>query len=397
MHGRDPFGSLLYTFRTRLGGTRHNVGWLAKHLGHPASTIYGWENGDHSKGLPSRATILRIGRLYSLKPEEVNLLLSACGAKRKRPAQAASYGLLSEDDLQTWSILQAPSCTTIDIWRDRLRAAQEAYHAGELRSARNGAEQLLIQMPVTTDGEHGNDLWTRDELDEISHLWILAWHEFFESSALLETNISLARACGQYMVLARWVANATTDPLLKALVLHIEGDWHHIQDNYVTAMDYHLEAMHHLGTVSKNPPLAAMIQRLTILDGVHQLRPDQLVEHIRKARSMAEALEPGDTLARTLLYESTGRVLGLTGDPECWGVLADAEKEARANAPVGYITALYSRMVALLAGVRGGDTDQLRHVGAHAYIIASHSGWARRVEQVTRIAALAGIEIEKLV
>ncbi|HEU5438689.1 MAG TPA: helix-turn-helix transcriptional regulator [Ktedonobacterales bacterium] len=396
MRERDTFGTLLRAFRIRLGAPRQRVEWLAGKLGYPASTIYGWENGDPSKGLPSRATLLSIGQLYSLCPDEVNRLIAMCGTERKHRTHAARYAPLTLGEMRAWAPLVGPLSSTIGVWREQLQGAQAAYIAGELQSARRLAESLLRQITAVKVGVCGADLWSDDERDEMYGLWLLAWREFFESSALLETGATIAQSCAPYVAQARTTAGAVRDPHLKALALHLEGDYYHNQARHATALDCHREALHHLGGRETDPALAAMIQRLIILDGMHVLPREQLETLVRKGRHMAERLGPDHAHARILLAEAVGRALGILRDADCWSILADAQTEARQRFPVGYVTTLYSRMLALANAPRGGDRDQLRSIASHAFTLATYSNWQRRIEQIQQTGAACGIELGPL-
>lgn len=395
MRERETFGTLLHAFRLRLGAPRQRVEWLAGKLGYPASTVYGWENSDPSKGLPSRSTILSIGQLYGLCPDEVNRLIAMCATERKRPADAARYAPLSQDETRAWAPLVGPLSSTIGVWREQLQGAQAAYIAGELQSARRLAEAILRHVTAAIEGVRGADLWADDERAEMYGLWLLAWREFFESSALLETGATIAQVCAPYVAQARTIAAGVRNPRLKALALHLEGDYYHNQARHATALDYHRQALHVLGGREMEPALAAMIQRLIILDGMHVLPREHLQEHVRKARRMTERLGLDNTTARILLSEAVGRALGLLGDADCWSILADAQTEARQRFPVGYVTTLYSRMLALANAPRG-DRDQLRSIASHAFTLATYSNWQRRIEQIQQTGAASGIELRAL-
>ncbi len=392
---QDTFGVLLRTYRTRLGGSRRNIAWLAGKLAYSTSTVYGWENNDSSKGLPSRITVLNIARLYGLSHDEANCLILACRAQRKRPAHAARYTPLTPDEISSWMPMQGPTMPMLNVLRDMLRASQEAYIAGELRSARSLAVSVLTHIAASEIEEISDGNWNRDDRDELSRQWLLAWHSYFESSALLETTGTCANACKPFIERARHIAKATNDSRLIALSLHIEGDYHHLRSQHTEAMALHLQAFEQLGGFEADPALAAMIQRLIILDGAHLLPREQLVRHLRTGRRMAERLASDDYRARVLLNEAIGRALGMTGDRDCWDVLAEAEREARQTFPVGYVTSLYSRMVALTAtsSPQTADRDQLSAVGTYALAAATHNGWQRRVDQITQTAARGSVEL----
>jgi transcriptional regulator with XRE-family HTH domain len=395
MREQDTFGALLRAYRTQLGGSRRNIEWLAGKLAYSTSTVYGWENNDSSKGLPSRVTVLNIARLYGLSHEEANRLILACRAQRKRPAHAARYTPLTPNEISSWMPMQGPTLPMLNVLRDMLRASQEAYIDGELRSARSLAESVLTHIAASEIEAISYDNWNRDDRDELSRQWLLAWHSYFESSALLETTDTSEQVCVTYLERARHMAKATNDSRLIALSLHIEGDYHHLLSQHTEAMALHLQALEQLGGFDADPSLAAMIQRLIILDGAHLLPREQLVRHLYTGRRMADRLAADEYCARVLLNEAIGRVLGMAGDRDCWSVLAEAEREARQTFPVGYVTSLYSRMVALTAtsSSQTTDRDQLTAVGTYAFAAATHNGWQRRVDQITQIAARGRVEL----
>ncbi len=393
MREPDTFGALLRASRTRLGGSRHNIEWLASKLAYSISTVYGWETEDASKGLPSRATILNIARLYGLGPDEANRLILACGAQRKRSTHAARYTPLSPVEIRCWAPIQGTTLPTLGVLRDQLRASQEAYIVGELRSARRMAESILTHIEASDREDCGDDVWSHDDRDELSRLWILAWHSYFESSALLETGGACAQTFQPYLEHARRMAHTTNDSRLIALLLHLEGDYFHLQSQHAQAMTFHLQAMQRLGGFETDPALAAMIQRLIILDGPRLMSREHLARQVRAGRIMAERLLPSDQCARVLLNEAAGRALGMMGDPDWRSVLAEAEHEARQSFPVGYVTSLYSRMIALTSTARKTDIDQLQSVGTYALTAATHNGWKRRVDQIIQTAALQNVEL----
>lgn len=389
----DTFGWLLRSFRLRLGGARHTIEWLANQLAYPLSTIYGWENGDLSKGLPTRAVILSIARLYDLKPDEANVLIIACRSQRKRSAEVSRYPELSPDEVSAWMPLQGPDTLTLDILRDRMCLSQGAYLAGELRSSRSLAESTLRSIEASEVVDGGATLWRSGERDELDRLWMVAWRQFFEASALLEDGEAIDAVCRPYLVRSRHRARGVNDARVMALALHLEGDYHHLRGAHAVAMGFHVQAYQRLGSFDADPVLAAMIHRLIILDGAHLASPAELAHHVRHGRALMERLPSEAYQARILLCEAVGRALGMIGDRDCWDILAAAESDALGRFPVGYVTALYSRLVALSSLSREADVEQMRHVGEYALIVATHGGWKRRSEQIVMTAGTRGVAL----
>ena len=387
MEEPDAFGAMLRAYRMRLDAPRRSIEWLARRLAYSTSTVYGWESGDISKGLPSRQTVLSIGRWYGLSIDEVNHLILACRAQRKRPAQAAHYVRLSSEEARGWSPIQGSMLPLIDVLQDQLSVAREAYIAGELRAARRLTASVLVRVEAREAGYAADDLLSCDERSELAHLWVQAWHGFFEASALLESTHTLKQICPPYFAHARAIRDATDDDKLAALLSHLEGDFYHLQGQHTQAMAFHYQALERLGRFDNDAALAAMIQRLIILDGAHALSQEQLGHEIHTGNDLTKSLSDGSYCARILLREAIGRVQGMTDDPACWYTLGEAEREARLRFPVGHVTTLYSRMVALTAPLRQIDRDQLRAIGGYALTTAMQHGWQRRVGQITRTAA----------
>jgi hypothetical protein len=355
--------------------------------------VYGWECGDTSKGLPSRETILSIGRWYGLNIDEVNHLILICRAQRKRPMQAARYVTLSPDEARNWSPLQGSMLPLINVLRDQLSISREAYIAGELRAARRLAASVLARIEASDAEQHASDSLSRVERDERGRLWVEAWHGFFEASALLEPADTLSQSCQPYLFRSRTIRQTTADTRLAALLFHIEGDFYHLRGLHAEAMPFHYQALERLGEFHTDAALAGMVQRLIILDGAYTLPREQLDREIFAGCRLAESLADDSYCARVLLREAIGRAQGMATDPTCWYALGEAEREARLRFPVGHVTTLYSRMVALTAPLRQIDRDQLRAIGGYALTAAMQHGWQRRVEQIIQIVAPYDIDL----
>lgn len=391
MPGYDSFGDLLQRFRARLGDQRQTIGWLAAQLGCASSTVYGWENGDPSKGLPSRERILRIGQLYSLSAQEVDDLLAACRARRG--SSARRFTALTSQEVSTWRRVSGPTAVSLDLWRDRLELAQTSYLEGELRSSLRMAQRLLdeIQSAAREPAIYG--LWREEERREMTRLWMLGWRELFESASFLHDETALGATIAPYLAQARRMARATTDPALLALGTHIEGDALHIANSPRIAMDHHFEAEHLLSKAGSPFFLTALNQRLMLLDGMRALSRHHLRDQVAKARRLAEKAGSGldSRHARALLLESIGRALTFLDDADAWNAIDYAEAEARVDAPIGAISALYTRTIALIKDPNRIDVDYLRATAAKGLALASSNGWERRVKQFERAVALGNV------
>jgi DNA-binding XRE family transcriptional regulator len=101
MNRYNTFGDLLQYYRTRLAGEWSRQEWLAKQLGYTKAVISKWETDDPSKALPSRETILKIGHLYSLDAEAVNILIEKARIGSKQIKKIAQYTPLSDEEIKT--------------------------------------------------------------------------------------------------------------------------------------------------------------------------------------------------------------------------------------------------------------------------------------------------------
>ena len=396
MGSYNTFGNLLQYYRTRLAAARSRQEWLAKRLGYTKVIISKWENGDASAALPSREMILKIGHLYSLEVDEVNALIEKARIGSKQATKIAQYMPLSTEEIKTWKPSYGPSRESITIWRRDLRVAQQSYREGELKSAKNLAEELLEQTQRATSEKDIKELWVEEDLEEINRLWLFGWLILYEAISFSVESGRLQLMAQPYIEQAQnLIANPSIDPALRSLAIHIEGDLNHSIKKPSVAMHFHREAMRNLNKLDRGLPLdlVALTQRQIILDAPQTLAPYYVAREIHKGRLIADSLEDNCTHERTLLLESIGRTQASIHDRQCKQVLDDAEKEAKGRSPVGYISALYSQMIAITSSP-SMDKDRLRHVGLRALAIAEDRGWMRRVEQIKQAANLGGVNLE---
>ncbi len=397
MPSDSTFGDLLRYYRTRLTGEWSRQEWLAEQLGYKKSVISKWETGNLARALPRREIILKIGHLYNLKAEEVNLLIEKARIESIWQVKKDQYLPLSNEEVESWMPFYGPSRGSIDIWREQFQSSLQSYLQGELKSAKITAEKLLAQTQAATIEEHMKPLWKDEEWEEINRLWLFGWLILYEAVSFTVESGHLQLIAKPYVERARkLIAVPSIDPALKALAIHLEGDLNHSIKNHNVAMNFHRETMSSLNKIQRNFPLdlLALTQRQIILDAPLTLPSYYVADEIRKGRLIADSLESNRTHERTLLLEAIGRTQALIHNPECEHVLEDAEKEAKGKSPIGHISALYSQMIALTSSPTQVDQDRLRHVGLRALAIAENNGWRRRVEQIKQTANLGKVNLE---
>jgi hypothetical protein len=397
VHTSSYFGDALTTFRERLSGERHRQRWLAERLAFSESVISKWVNGDFETSPLTRDIVLKIGRLYSLVAEEVDVLLAGARADHQfRPSRRDQYAPLTTEERAAWVPTFGPELSTLRMWNEKIASARRSYLLGELKSAKTLAEEVLDQIVVATDTNELQALWRDDEREEMARLCIQAWWEYhMAAGSLLETPAQLLSQSSSYRARAHALAaHVHLDPVLMATIHNLDGDLYHMQEDPAATMAIQTKAQRALGKLRQCSSLDAFTQRLIVLDGLYTLPKDTLYRQIRIGREIADAITDDDGHARVMLLDAIGRTLANLHDPTCWGILDQAQQDAQRWSPVGHLSVRYSRLVALVHAPDRLDRDYVISEGKEALILARAFGWQRRVRAIQAVARGGGVRLD---